>query len=196
MILKNNELLHLISLIEKEESSIKGIEQVNFKKGQPFVIANKYLKHIYVIKSGVCKCVINEENNRNYLVEFLGNGEIIGEIEAIIGCKTITTVLAITDMVVYKIELGFFNDILLPNKKFTALLLKELANRLRNTAIRSSFQQLNTVEISLSKILSLQEEHKLTFNKKDLSEYLGISIRSLNRELVKLNLKIEQNRFK
>lgn len=188
MILKNKELLNFIATFESEEID-SGFKLVSFKKNQPILEANRFIKHVFIIKEGVCKCVINEDNNKNYLVEFLGNGEIIGEIEAILDCKTITTVFAMTDVLVYKIELDIFKKILLNSKNFNALLLAELATRLRNTALRSSFQQLNTVESALSKILQLQKEQDLTFSKKDLSEYLGISVRSLNRELLKLTVK-------
>lgn len=94
-----------------------------------------------------------------------------------------------TDVLVYKIELGVFKKLLLNSRIFNTLLLEELATRLRSTALRSSFQQLNTVESALSKILQLQKEQNLTISKKDLAEYLGISIRSLNRELLKLTEK-------
>ncbi|MEY2903025.1 MAG: hypothetical protein RLY89_2131 [Bacteroidota bacterium] len=188
MILNNKELLNFIVTFASEETS-SGLKLVSFKKNQPILEANRFIKHVYIIKEGVCKCVINEDNNKNYLVEFLGNGEIIGEIEAILACKTITTVFAMTDVLVYKIELGIFKNLLLNNKIFNELLLGELATHLRNTALRSSFQQLNTVENALSKILKLQKEQDLIFSKKDLAEYLGINIRSLNRELLKLTVK-------
>jgi CRP-like cAMP-binding protein len=185
MILNNKELLNFIETFASEVTS-SGFKLVSFNKNQPILEADRFIKHVYFVKEGVCKCVINEDNNKNYLVEFLGNGEIIGEIEAILDCKTITSVFAMTDVMVYKIELGIFKKLLLNSKNFNALLLAELATRLRNTALRSSFQQLNTVESALSKILQLQKEQNLTFSKKDLAEYLGISVRSLNRELLKL----------
>jgi CRP-like cAMP-binding protein len=185
--MQNKELLNFIASFESEATT-SGFNLVCYQKNQPILEAGRFIKNVYIIKEGVCKCVINEENNKNYVVEFLGNGEIIGEIEAILDCKTITSVFAMTDVLVYKIELGIFKKLLLNSKNFNALLLTELATRLRNTALRSSFQQLNTVENALSKILKLQKEQDLTISKKDLAEYLGISVRSLNRELLKLTV--------
>lgn len=188
MIMQNKELLNFIATFESEET-FAGFKLVSYQKNQPILEAERFIKNVFIIKEGVCKCLINEDNNKNFVVEFLGNGEIVGEIEAILGCKTITSVIAMTDVLVYKMELGVFKKFLLNNKSFNALLLGELATRLRNTALRSSFQQLNTVENALSKILQLQKEQNLNFSKNDLSEYLGISIRSLNRELLKLTSK-------
>lgn len=168
------------------EATLGGFKLIGFKKNEAILKANKFIKHVYIIKQGVCKCEIQEDNNKNYLVEFLGNGEIIGEIEAVLDCKTITTVIAMTDLLVYKIELGIFKSLVVNSKHFNALLMAELATRLRNTAIRASYQQLNTIETALSKILQLQKEQELKFTKKDLAAYLGISIRSLNRELLKI----------
>lgn len=36
-----------------------------------------------LIRSGITKCYFIEENDKEYIVEFLGKGEIIGEIEVI-----------------------------------------------------------------------------------------------------------------
>lgn len=186
MILKNNVILNLISTLENK-GVIKGIKKVEFKKNQNIVSANKYLKQVYIIKTGVAKCVINEENDKNFLIEFLGEGEIIGEIEAILGFKTMTTVVAMTEIVAFNIELSSFKELLTTNREFNNQLLAELANRLRLTGLRSSYQQLNTIENSLSKILHLLKEQSLEISKKELAEYLGISLRSLNRELHKLS---------
>lgn len=186
MILENKKVLSFIEKMASGERS-KGFHLVCFKKNQPILEADRNIKHVYIVKEGICKCVINEDIDKNYLVEFLGNGEIIGEVEAILGCKTITSVIALTDVKIYKIELTVFKELLINSNDFNALILAELATRLRNTALRSSFQQLNTIEIALGKILKLQKEHNLKVGKKELAEYLGISIRSLNRELLKLS---------
>jgi CRP-like cAMP-binding protein len=192
MVLKNENLLKLITEIAIATNSNK-LEVVHFKKNEHIVDENIFLKYLYVIKEGVCKCVINEsENDKKFIIEFIGNGEIIGEIEAILGSKTMAQVVAITNLVAFKIELNTFKKLLNENKKFNDLILIELANKLKNTGVRTSIQQLNTIGSSLIKILKIQKEQHLIFSKNDLSEYLGITIRSLNRELKKLNINKKQ----
>lgn len=188
MVLKNENLLKLITAIAIASNTNK-LEVVHFKKNEHIVDENKFLKYLYVIKEGVCKCVINEsKNDKKFIIEFIGSGEIIGEIEAILGTKTMAQVIAITNLVVFKIELNTFKKLLDENKKFNDLILIELANKLKNTGVRTSIQQLNTIGSSLIKILKIQKEQNLIFSKNDLAEYLGITIRSLNRELKKLNI--------
>jgi hypothetical protein len=42
--------------------------------------------NMYFIRSGIVKCTFAEDQDKEYILEFLGEGEILGEIEAI--CKT------------------------------------------------------------------------------------------------------------
>jgi CRP-like cAMP-binding protein len=64
--------------------------------------------------------------------------------------------------------------------------LESFAERLINTATRASFQQLHTVEHTLSRLLELLKEQNMNISKEDMAAYLGITIRSLNRTLKKL----------
>jgi CRP-like cAMP-binding protein len=69
---------------------------------------------------------------------------------------------------------------------FNKLLMDSFAERIINTSTRASFQQLHTVEHTLSKLLSLLREQQINISKEDMAAYLGITIRSLNRTLKKL----------
>lgn len=66
---------------------------------------------------------------------------------------------------------------------FNRMLIDELADRIINTSSRSSFQQLYTVEHALKKLLTLQAKYKVSLTKEDMADYLGITLRSLNRLL-------------
>ncbi|HQS22990.1 MAG: hypothetical protein B7Y11_03075 [Sphingobacteriia bacterium 24-36-13] len=181
MILTNTQLLKFLdNQFHKEPQHI---EIFSLKKNKTLVQQGKTSKYIYVIKEGIMKCTIIEENTKSYTLEFLGVGEIIGEIEILLKCKSIATILSLTDCVVYRIEYDFFNQQLLNELEFNQILMKELARRLQNTATRASSQQLNTLQTSLKNLLFLLDEQKVTFKKRDLAEYLGITLRSLNREL-------------
>ena len=103
-----------------------------------------------------------EENYKSYALEFLGIGEIIGEIETLLKCKNLATVKTLTDCMLYKIEINFFKKHLINDSNFNILLMTELARRLQKTATRASSQQLNPLQVSLKNLLLLLEKQNIT----------------------------------
>jgi len=181
MILTNSKILEFLD--ENYEKEQELIQLVSLQKNKIIIEQGKANKFVYVVKEGIIKCSITEENNKSYTLEFLGVGEIVGEIETLLKCKNLATIKSITDCVLYKIEIDFFNKQLLNEPNFNHLLMVELARRLQKTATRASSQQLNTLQISLKNLLFLLDQQKVKFKKSDLAEYLGITLRSLNREM-------------
>jgi CRP-like cAMP-binding protein len=181
MILQNEKIFdYLYSLAATDD---RHITIVHFNKKDLIITQERIVKNIYIIKEGIVKCFISEDSNKNLLLEFLGVGEIIGEVETILNCKNIASIQSVTKSVLYKIDLDYFKNILLKETAFKDLLIHELARRLQKTAIRSSSQQLNTIQSSLANLLCLLKNQDIIFKKTDLADYLGISVRSLNREL-------------
>lgn len=180
MILTNTKILDFFDSLDVDHQ--KFIQLVSVKKNKNIIEQGKYSKFIYVLKVGIMKCTISEENSKSYTLEFLGVGEIIGEIETLLKCKNLATIKSLTDCVLYKIEIDFFKKQLLNDPNFNHLLMVELARRLQKTATRASSQQLNTLQTTLQNLLILLDEQKVNFKKSDLAEYLGITLRSLNRE--------------
>ena len=191
MILTNEEILNWVTYEYGNLNDKVKIDIVEFGNNGIILNQDKLIKQIYVIKEGITKCHINEENDKNFIVEFLGAGEIIGEVEAILNKKTVCSVTALTNVVLYKIELNYFNILMQSNKEFNSLILMEMAKRIQQTAKRSSSQQLNSIEYSLMKILNLFKAQELAICKNDLAAYLGITIRSLNRCLSKLKVDLK-----
>jgi CRP-like cAMP-binding protein len=138
---------------------------------------------MYIIKSGVVKCFITEENGKDYILEFLGEGEALGEIEAIRHTAGICTVEAVTPLIVYKMSNVQFLHFLRTRPDFNAAVMDLLATRVANTATKGARQQLYTLSHTLRQLLSALTAQHITFTKQHLSDYLGISIRSLNRLL-------------
>ncbi|WP_439557085.1 Crp/Fnr family transcriptional regulator [Dyadobacter sp.] len=143
-------------------------------------------KKVYFVKSGVTKCFMSEENGKDYIIEFLGEGEIVGEIEAIKNSVCLCNIEAITEVHAYALTVSYFHALLEQNPKFNRLLLEEMAERIINTSSRSSAQQLYTMEQGLKKLLEFQSGQKTTLSKEDMASYLGITVRSLNRALKSL----------
>lgn len=186
MIRYNQVLLHCISEIAKTD---KRISEKEIKANEKLVLQNEEVNHVYIIKEGIAKCFITENNGKDYILEFFGIGEIIGELEILNSSKSLSNVEAISSLSLYKISKQTFLEILKSNWNFNQLILQTLATRLAQTASRASYQQNYPLEYSILKLIYLFSNQPFKLNKKDLSDYLGITTRSLNRTLLALQQK-------
>ncbi len=91
------------------------------------------------------------------------------------------------DVQVFQLSAPYFNELLNTDIHFNRLLIETFSDRIINTSSRASYQQLFNSEKSLTKLLALLSQQKMKVSKEDMSAYLGISLRSLNRLLKKLN---------
>ena len=162
----------------------------DFDKGRHLIVQDKTLRNVFVIRSGIVKCFISEDNGKEYILEFLGEGEVLGEIEAIRRIPGMCTVEALTEGTVYVIDKNVFMRLLQENSDLNLAVMNLMATRLINTAARASRQQLYTLSHSLVQLVKVLDAGQILFTKQDLSNYLGISPRSLNRLLSQLGMKI------
>nr|WP_262909543.1 Crp/Fnr family transcriptional regulator [Niabella pedocola] len=154
-----------------------------FVKGKKLLMQHDKVSRVMLLKEGIAKCFFTEENDKDYIVEFLGKGEIVGEIESIRGTTCLCTIEAITNVEVYALSLSYFSALIKTDLKLNNLLLDVFAQRIVHTSSRASYQQLYTIEHSLSRLLALQAQQAVAITKEDMAAYLGVTIRSLNRAL-------------
>ena len=138
---------------------------------------------VYIIKEGITKCYYSDDNGKDFIFEFLGDGEIVGELEAIRNADCLCNIEALTAVQAYVLDISYFRLLMEKDTGFSRLLLEELAERLLNTSSRSASQQLYTIEHGLRKILALQAKQNISLSKEDMAAYLGVTLRSLNRAL-------------
>ncbi|MGD1317745.1 Crp/Fnr family transcriptional regulator [Chryseobacterium sp. 2R14A] len=173
----------LYELQERRESII--IKQ--FRKGQKLICQHENATKVMLVKEGITKCFFSEDNDKEYILEFLGKGEIIGDIELIRKISCLCNIEAMTDVTAYAIDPYYLSERLKTDLQLNNLLLNVFAERIINTSSRASYQQLYTIEHSLGKLLELQSKQQITISKEDMASYLGISVRSLNRTLKKIS---------
>lgn len=179
----------LLNYIEKLYTTRKyglGIRKEKFSRNEVLLYKDDSLKRIYVIIQGLTKCFITEENGKDYLLEFLGKGELVGEIEFLIKEDNLSSVETLSTVEAFSIDSVLFEKLIQTDREFVNIILKELATRIFRTAKRASFQQIYPLKYSIIKIilaLNLTDER---ISKHDLASYLGISIRVLNRILKEL----------
>jgi len=189
MLRTNLTFLSFIEAFYQEQDPDRNIVLKSFPAGFRFVEQGEKIRNIYIVKDGITKCFISEENGKDFIIEFLGKGEVVGELEAIKKIDCLCNVEAISDVTAYAIPDHFFFKLIEDNPAFTKILLQELSTRIIQTSSRASFQQLYTLEYGLLKLLKLQTEEHISISKEDMAAYLGISVRSFNRALQQLKTK-------
>lgn len=157
-----------------------------FNAGERLMVQDKNAREILILKSGVTKCYRSEENGKELIFEFLGKGEILGDLETILGRACLCSVEAITPVEAYVFSIEKFDALIDTDKVFHRKLLEELALRIYQTSTRASYQQNYPIEYSLIKFLLIQKEQQLSFSKQDIADYLAITVRSLNRTVKQL----------
>ncbi|MFC3559926.1 Crp/Fnr family transcriptional regulator [Pedobacter jamesrossensis] len=189
MLRTNLALLSFIEHFYTENEYRKSITLKSFPAGYRFIEQGEKIRNIYILKEGISKCFISEENGKDFIIEFLGSGEVLGELEALKKISCLCNVEAISNVIAYAIPDHFFFKLIEENTEFTKILLQELSTRIIQTSTRASFQQLYTLEYGLLKLLKLQTDEQISISKEDMAAYLGISVRSFNRTLQQLKTK-------
>lgn len=187
MIRVNHPFLDYAKTVYDKQSHKEAIIVRTYKKGQRLLSQRDMVTKVMVIKTGITKCFFTENNDKDYILEFLGQGEIIGDIEIIRDIPVLCNIEATTSVEVYAFSTAYFRMLLENDIILTSLLMNTFAERLVHTSTRASYQQLYTLEHSLSKLLELQSRQSISLTKEEMASYLGISVRSLNRVLKNLN---------
>ena len=190
MIRRSPTILRIIDKLVSAHGSQSPVSVRDIEKGSRLVVQDKTTRNVFVIRSGIVKCFISEENGKEYILEFLGEGEVLGEIEAIRRIPGICTVEALTAGSVFAIDKNAFMRLLQENSELNLAVLELMATRLTNTGTKASQQQLYTLSHTLVNLVKVLDAGQITFTKQDLSNYLGISLRSLNRLLSQLKMEI------
>jgi CRP/FNR family transcriptional regulator, anaerobic regulatory protein len=188
MLRTNQPFLDYLEKLYENQDHKENIALKSFEKGEKILTQNEVSTKIMLIKSGITKCYFVEENDKEYIVEFLGKGEIIGEIEVIKNVPCLCSIEAITEVTVYSMTIPYFQSLIKNDLTLNNLLLDVFADRIFNTSSRASYQQLHTTEHTLSQLLEVKSK-EMKISKEDMAAYLGITVRSLNRAFKELKEK-------
>lgn len=186
MLRTNQSFLAYVRNLYEKQNRKEDIIVRSFEEGELLVSQNEEVNKVILLREGIVKCSLTEKNGKEYILEFSGSGEIIGELESIREVKALCTIEALTAVKVYSISIPYFKKLLKEDIVFNGFLLNVFAERISNTSSRASYQQLYTVEESLNRLLELQSEQDIKISKENMAAYLGVSVRSLNRSLKSL----------
>ena len=168
---------------------IHGVLEEEFGAKQLIMEQDHRYHNVYVIREGIAKCYITDENGKDFIQEFLGAGMEFGELEVFNNKPTICSVETITTLKTYSLSHNSFNTLLKQDKEFNRLIMKALADKIRYKAPRHSYQHSYPIENNILRLKQLFPEVTEVISKKDIANYIGITTRSLNRALKELNEK-------
>ncbi|MEO9513293.1 MAG: Crp/Fnr family transcriptional regulator [Flavobacteriaceae bacterium] len=187
MIRQNLELSAYVQRIF--DAGICNIREEVFKVKCKVIEQDRRYNKVYFITHGITKCYIADENGKEFIQEFLGEGMEFGELEVFSKKHTICSVEAITPLKTLSISHSNFNLLLESDKHFNKLVLKALADKIRYKAPRHSYQHSYPIEDNLMRLKRIFPEFTQVISKKDIANYIGVTTRSLNRALKELKAK-------
>lgn len=176
-------------LAKMHELQLQGRAQRRiFPSGSYIIEQDRWLHHVFVLEEGLAKCAISLPNGEEFLQEFFGEGSLFGEIEAIHSRKSFCSVQAISEVRVLEMSQSDFTNCMASQPPFAELIIKSLAEKVYNKAVRHGYQRSSTVVENVQALYVQFPALVERINKGDIARYLGITVRSLNRALKELGL--------
>lgn len=185
MIRVNTELLNYVTRLHSSGDHPMILEE-DAKAGEKIIVQKTKVFALYIIKSGMVKCYHTIDTGTYFIQEVFGEGEPFGEIEIFTDEFSFCTVEALTPISYYKISKTDLEELIKKDKVFNSLLLKMMASKIRYTAVRHSYNQSHSLEQNLNRLVGDFPDLLQKISKTDIANYLGITVRSLNRVLKNL----------
>lgn len=186
MIRTNKELFNYINNLVLSGAD-HSFSEHSFAPSQPILIEGKNVFSVYIMKSGIVKCYLTTDTGNTFIQEFFGEGELFGEIELMDDSYSYCTIAAIDEVRVYKIQKSDFLKLLNHDKKFNRLFIEALIMKLKYKATRHSYNQSHPIEDKLIRLKMKFPELEKVISKQDIADYLGITLRALNRSMKTLS---------
>lgn len=190
MIRTNKELFNYITHLVASGAAHSFTEH-HFAPEQEILIEGKNVFSVYIMKSGIVKCYLTTDTGSNFIQEFFGEGELFGEIELLDNSFSYCTIQAIDHVAVYKIQKSDFLQLLEQDTKFNRLFIGALISKLKYKATRHSYNQSHGIEDKLTRLKLKFPELEKVISKQDIADYLGITLRALNRTIKTMSSQID-----
>ncbi len=166
------------------------LETRTLEKGEGLLRQGDPPPGLFLLRSGLARVYTSAANGREILHAFVGPGEVIGEIEYFarepLGC----TVEAARRTETWFLPSGAVDALLAKEPRLAIALATTMARRYHRAVARSSERIAYPVADNVLRIcLARMRDHgdpQIQLTKHDLAEYLGTSVRHLNRVLKQL----------
>ena len=131
-----------------------------YPKGSMIILAEDFGDTLFIIRKGQVKISVFHEDGREVIFSLLGPGKVFGELSLLDGKPRSANAVALKDSEVLTLRRADFLQLIIENPRVAALLLAELASRLRRTDEKIEGLALLDVTSRISQtLLQLAEDH-------------------------------------
>ncbi|MFA9394214.1 MAG: Crp/Fnr family transcriptional regulator [Halodesulfovibrio sp.] len=177
----------------RSQQTMAQITEATVPSGTLIINQEELLESVFIVLHGSMKIHLNTTKGTEYLVAIIGPGELIGEVEALTEDLATCSVTAMTESRVAKISQYAYRCWLKDDHEFTQLINRIISKRLQVLTKRSAIRLSYPMEYSVLKLLKMasiqNEPKKFDISKDGIANYLGTSVRSINRILKDLQNK-------
>jgi CRP/FNR family transcriptional regulator, anaerobic regulatory protein len=135
MLRTNNAFLLYIEELYDAQHRKEDILLKEFPEDQILLRQGEKPAKVWILKEGIVKCYFDEAGDKGFIVEFLGKGEIFGELEIVKHIPCLCNIKTLTRVKAYAISIPYFRSLLEKELPFNKLLLESFAERVINTSI-------------------------------------------------------------
>ena len=121
MIIKNLDFLSYIEILNQKHLRYFLLEKYNPK--EMILKQDKKYASVYIIKSGITKCYLSDENGKEFIQEFFGEGMEFGELEVFSDNLSFCSIEAISSVEVYKVSHQHYSELLENDLFFNRLVI-------------------------------------------------------------------------
>ena len=128
MIRTDVDFLTYIESLGQKHTNYFSLERYNPK--EIILEQGKRYQSLYIIKTGITKCYLSDQNGKIFIQEFLGEGLEFGELEVFSGNLSFCSIEAISLVAVYKISHKHYNELLKNDPVFNRFVIKSMATKI------------------------------------------------------------------
>ena len=129
------------------------VHERTYDPGQVIILAGERCEAVYLVVRGTARSHRLSLEGREYVLYYLGSGQVFNLVPAFDGGPNVATVEALTAAVIYSIPCDRFRQFALRHQEITSAALELLADRVRYLSDRIEDLALHTVRTRLARFL-------------------------------------------
>ncbi len=181
-----------LSVVERRiRNNPNQIQEKPFSAGELLIKQGDDSQKIFVILKGKIKIYYSTLKGDEYLLAIAGPGELVGEVEILTGEKSVCSVEVLMDSRIVVFGKNTYKRWLQEEPDFALLINQILCYRLQKISARAAVHLTYPLEYSVLKLIKesalKKSSQTIKFSKNEIANYLGTSIRSINRILKNLH---------
>lgn len=149
-------------------------------------IQGDHLASVYFICSGLVRLYRSEEDGKELLIGLLGSNELLGEIEFFLNVPLFCHIQCEYETHLMEIDYPGFRSLIDVNDDFRSYLFRSLSSRLHQFSARAGESISHSIDDYLLRLIRANAVQGVKFTRRMYADYLGVSERTVNRSVKRL----------